>query len=285
MKWTAVIALSILLGIVVAYRLSLPIPEDSFYRIDRTDKSHTVDRLDIIGETKRTDKTDRSYKANINSDKADGTNKSDTADMIDKTEREDRSDNVVLPVPFQPQAPFGDWREPWGEACEEAALALANRFAHHMETLTQEEMRDEILKLVSYQKEQYGDYRDSDAERTAEIGRQVYGIGVEVKEVKGVEEVKEILKGGNLVIAPMAGRLLKNPYFRQPGPWYHMIVVRGFDDEKQEFITNDVGTRRGEGYRYPYEVIWNAIHDFPGEKEKIEEGEKKIIVITSRTSQ
>ena len=267
MKWTAVIALSILLGIAVAYRLSLPIPEDSFYRIDRTDK------------------TDRSYKTNIISDKADGTNKSDTADMsdiIDETERAERPDNVVLPVPFQPQAPFGDWREPWGEACEEAALALANRFAHHLETLTQAEMRDEILRLVEYQNEHYGDYKDSDAARTAGIGRAVYGIEMEVNEVRDAGEVKEILKKENLVIAPMAGRLLKNPYFRQPGPWYHMIVVRGFDDEKQEFITNDVGTRRGEGFRYSYPVFWNALHDFPGEKEMISQGEKKIIIIKSQ---
>ncbi len=252
MKWTAAIALCMLLGIAVAYRLSLPVPEDSFYRNERTD------RPDMSDMTEKTERTNRS----------------------DRTVRVEKQDNVTLTVPFQPQAPFGDWRQPWGEACEEAALVLANRFARQFETLTQAEMRDEILKLVEYQNKEYGDYKDSDAARTAQIGREVYGISMEAKAVNGVEEVKEMLREGNLVIAPMAGRLLKNPYFRQPGPWYHMLVVRGFDDEKKEFITNDVGTRRGEGFRYSYPVFWKALHDFPGEKEMISQGEKKIIVVT-----
>ncbi len=77
----------------------------------------------------------------------------------------------------------------------------------------------------------------------------------------------------------MAGRELHNPNFTTPGPLYHMIVIRGFDDDAQEFIVNDIGTRRGEKFHYAYKVIWNALHDFTGDKEKILEGGKRIIAV------
>lgn len=190
------------------------------------------------------------------------------------------TDSVLLDVPFQPQAPFADWREPWENACEEASLVLANRFAHGTQTLTKEEMRDEILRLVEFQNTHYGDYKDSDAARTAAIGREVYGLEVEVREIGEIEEIRGVLREGKLVIAPMAGRELHNPYFTPPGPLYHMLVIRGFDEQRGEFIANDVGTRRGEGLRYPYAILWNALHDFPGELERILEGEKRIIIIS-----
>jgi hypothetical protein len=206
--------------------------------------------------------------------------------------------NVLLDVPFQPQAPFGQWSQPWQDACEEASLVLANRFAHGTTTLSREEMRDEILRLVEFQNGKYGDYKDSDAMRTAEIGREVYGLTLEVREVSphtkdfgvgvkgdeqrtdGIDEIKQYIREGKLVVAPMAGRELHNPYFTPPGPLYHMVIIRGFDERSGEFITNDIGTRRGESLRYPYERIWKALHDFPGEKERILEGAKKIIVIS-----
>ncbi|MEW6610056.1 MAG: C39 family peptidase [Patescibacteria group bacterium] len=256
MKWFFVIG--IVMSLVVVYRWHLPPTENPFYRTP-------FDR--------------------VQGDRAGGMNKTDKTNRTDRTDRTDRTNKMrrlIIPVPFQPQAPFADWNEPWNEACEEAALVLANRFARNLTTLTPEEMRDEILQLVKYQNEHYGDYEDSDAGRTAEIGRAVYGINAEAEKVKNVEEIKTLLRDGNIVIAPMAGRLLNNPYFRQPGPLYHMVVVRGFDDEQQEFVTNDVGTRRGEGYRYPYATLWNALHDFPGEKERILRGDKRIMVIKSQ---
>ena len=204
----------------------------------------------------------------------------DRIDASDKPYTSGRLERILLDVPFQPQAPFRNWSEPWQEACEEASLVLANRFAHGTQTLTREEMRDEIARLVDFQNRQYGDYKDSDAARTAAIGRAVYGLAVEVREIEGAGDMRKILEEGKLIIAPMAGRELNNPYFTPPGPLYHMLVIRGYDDATGEFITHDVGTRRGEGMRYPYDVIWNALHDFPGDKERILEGRKAVIVVS-----
>jgi len=59
---------------------------------------------------------------------------------------------------------------------------------------------------------------------------------------------------------PLAGRELNNPYFRAPGPIYHMLVIKGYDSD--EFIVNEVGTKRGDSFKYKYDVLINAIHDW-----------------------
>jgi hypothetical protein len=93
------------------------------------------------------------------------------------------------------------------------------------------------------------------------------------------ESIKEELAKGNPIIIPAAGRRLLNPYFSGEGPWYHMLVVKGYD--RNEFITNDPGTKRGDGYKYKYDVLVNAIHDWTGVKEEIEGGQRKMMVVTS----
>ena len=50
------------------------------------------------------------------------------------------------------------------------------------------------------------------------------------------------------------------PNFTPPGPVYHMLVVKGYD--AQNFITNDVGTRKGESYTYTKDVIMKNMHDW-----------------------
>ncbi|MBU1911108.1 hypothetical protein KKG16_01695, partial [Patescibacteria group bacterium] len=89
--------------------------------------------------------------------------------------------------------------------------------------------------------------------------------------------IKEELIKGNPIIIPAAGRDLDNPYFSGEGPWYHMLVIKGYD--KKRFITNDPGTRRGEGYKYEYSVLLNAVHDWTGIKEDIRNGDQIMLVI------
>jgi len=73
---------------------------------------------------------------------------------------------------------------------------------------------------------------------------------------------------------PAAGRELGNPNFTDPGPLYHMLVVRGYTENN--FITNDVGTRKGENYQYKYDVLMNAIHDWNGGD--VNNGQRVVIV-------
>jgi hypothetical protein len=55
-----------------------------------------------------------------------------------------------------------------------------------------------------------------------------------------------------------------------------MLVVRGWTKEGM-IITNDPGTKRGEGYLYEPDVLINAVHDWSGGD--VENGRKAMIVV------
>ena len=82
---------------------------------------------------------------------------------------------------------------------------------------------------------------------------------------------------GQPVIIPTAGRMLHNPYYTGDGPWYHMLVVTGYD--QTYFYTNDVGTAKGERYPFPKQLLLDAIHDWMGQDERIGAGRKVMMTI------
>jgi len=182
-----------------------------------------------------------------------------------------------LQVPFVPQAPFGVWDELHNNACEEAAILLVHYFKKNS-SLSKEQADEEIKKMVDYQIKKYGKHKDLTSQETADLAKEFYGYkNVKVKYDFSWEEVKREIVKGNPVIVPAAGRLLKNPYYRRPGPIYHMLVIRGYNTK--EIITNDPGTRRGEKYKYSYKILDNAIHDWVGSPENIEKGKRVMIVL------
>jgi len=188
---------------------------------------------------------------------------------------------IYLPVPFLCQAPYGDWSQPWQDACEEAAIIMARCYVKG-DPLDRESGNREILKMVDFQVEKYGGHYDLTAEQSAQLIRDYYKFNdVEVRYDIGIEDLKNELALGNLVVAPMAGRLLKNPYYTPPGPVYHYMLFKGYDDQTGEFITNDAGTRRGRNYHYKYQVVYQAIHDWTGRKSTIAQGRKAMIVVKS----
>lgn len=195
------------------------------------------------------------------------------------TSEESESDNIpvefMLSVPFTSQAPFGDWGMPYQEACEEAA-ALVVHYFYQGDSFTPAIADQEIKGLVSFENDYFGDYEDTTAEQTAEFIKEYWGYDrVEVIEDPTIDDIRAQIAAGRPVIVPCAGRQLGNPNFTLPGPLYHMIVVTGYDEE--EFVTNDVGTRLGEGYRYQFDTIMKAMHDWNGGS--VNSGAKRIIVV------
>ena len=186
-------------------------------------------------------------------------------------------EKVFISVPFTSQAPYGQWDEKHEEACEEAAIIIL-KYYFDQRDLTKEIAEKEIQKMINFEIENYGDYRDSNAEQIVKLAKDFYGI----KNLKVIydfkkEDLKKELARNNPVIVPTSGRKLGNPYYTQPGPLYHLLVLIGYAGN--QIITNDPGTRRGAGYRYDLDVLYQAIHDFPGDKNKIDEGRKAMIVI------
>ncbi|MBI3626976.1 C39 family peptidase [Candidatus Uhrbacteria bacterium] len=182
-----------------------------------------------------------------------------------------------LNVPFTPQSPFANWIMPYEEACEETSALMVDYYLKH-KTFTPPLADQEILKIVDWEKKMYGDYVHTDVDQTVQLIKQYFGYKkVRIIEKPTAEQIKREVLAGHPVIVPTAARLLGNPYFRRPGPIYHMLVVTGF--QVSHFITNDPGTKRGESYRYSDKVLMNAMHDWMGQDSLMEKGRKVVIVI------
>ena len=194
------------------------------------------------------------------------------------SDKKSYKETALLEVLFTSQAPFFDWSSPWQDACEEAVLVMAEAF-YQKTPLTPEMAGERIRDIIAYEEMNTEGYGSITILETAEIGRKFLNLDISIIENPKVEELKEILKNGDIVAAPMAGRLLNNPYFTPPGPPYHMLLVIGFDDEEGVFIVNDPGTRRGGKYRYPYEVFIKATRDWTGDNETILDGDARVMVI------
>ncbi|RJQ14030.1 hypothetical protein C4553_01740 [Candidatus Parcubacteria bacterium] len=198
-------------------------------------------------------------------------------------------DAQVLParhsisVPFAVQAPFAKWYHPYEEACEEATILMAVKYFEGKKTIPLAEIDDQLLKMVVYEEKVFGHYVNSDMKEVASLLEGFYGISnYEIINNADFEDIKLAIVKGYAVILPAAGKLLNNPYFVQPGPPYHTVVVTGYDDTTKEFITNDPGTIRGEGLRYSYETIEKAWHDWTGSEETLLQGGKNLLVIKGR---
>jgi hypothetical protein len=181
---------------------------------------------------------------------------------------------INLKVPFTTQAPFHDWGMPYQEACEETAALMVHYF-YEGKTFTPTIADEEIKAIVDYEKQTLGFYEDTTAEETAQFIRGLWGYTVEVRPAS-LEAIKQEVTLGYPVLLPTAGRELGNPFFKQPGPIYHMLVVRGYTKDGK-IITNDAGIGRGQSYVYDENVLWNAIHDWNGGD--VIHGEKLMIVI------
>ncbi|HLN18808.1 MAG TPA: C39 family peptidase, partial [Patescibacteria group bacterium] len=184
---------------------------------------------------------------------------------------------VLIKVPFSPQAPFAQWDQFHEEACEEASLVMIRYFLIG-KSLNKDIAEDEIQKMIKFEIQKYDNYVDSDAQQIVTLAKDFYGINnLKVIYDFKKDDLKKYLARGKPIIIPAAGQLLGNPNFKYPGPPYHALVMIGYDGNT--IITNDPGTRKGEGYRYNIDVLYNAIHDFPGNRDKIVEGRKAMIII------
>ena len=190
-------------------------------------------------------------------------------------------DHVFLTAPFTPQAPFGDWAQPYQDACEEASVVMAMAWVRRQTTITPAEADRAILALVDYERYHFGYHRDTGVGQSAKLLTHHLGYpNVRKHSDITLADIKSELASGNIVLLPVLGTMLPNPYyFNQPD--YHMVVVVGYDDIAQEFIVHDPGTRRGANFRYKYSTLFAAIHDWTGSPETVTLGPKAALIVAS----
>ena len=189
-------------------------------------------------------------------------------------------EKFLLQVPFTAQAPTGNWDELHNEACEETSAIMAAAYfsGDTRKVLPPAEVEKQLATLTEWEEKHFGYSLDTTAAETAEMIREVYHLNADIVTDYTEQDIREALLAGKVIIMPLSGRMLGNPYFRQPGPIYHMIVIRGYT--KTELITNDPGTRNGENYRYSFATIKNAAADWNHATNTIDAGKSLMIVVS-----
>ena len=182
---------------------------------------------------------------------------------------------VSMLVPFMVQAPHGNWDAPYQEACEEASIIMMDYYLRNI-PLEPDQANREILQLVQWEEANHYKY-DVSISQLQDIVKTYYKYPTRIVEEVTKESIMYELANGNPVIVPVAGRMLKNPYFSGDGPWYHMLIITGYDGKY--FITNDPGTRHGLDYKYKMDLLVDAIHDWTGVKEEIQKGDKRMLIV------
>lgn len=183
-----------------------------------------------------------------------------------------------LAVPFTPQAPHANWDDPYKEFCEEASVLMAMKYITKEPMGSADDAEKELLAIKDFEDARFGFYKDTTAAETAVIFREYYKYDkVQLIKDPSIAHIQEAIGQGKVVLVPAAGRLLHNPYFQQPGPLYHMFVIKGYTAEGK-FIVNDPGTRRGGDFLYDQSVVMNAMHDWRPDA-NIDKGEKVILVV------
>ncbi|MDO8583558.1 MAG: C39 family peptidase [bacterium] len=169
-----------------------------------------------------------------------------------------------LAVPFLSQAPKQNWALPYQEACEEASVIMVDAFYRGMKSITPDQGDKDILALVSFEEKTLGKYLDTNAEETAQLVRSYFGYkNVVVREIVDTQDMKKAIANGFPVVIPAAGKLLDNPNFKNGGPLYHMLVIKGYTQDGR-WITNDPGTRNGADFLYTDANLKESMHDWNG---------------------
>ena len=187
-------------------------------------------------------------------------------------------DELNLDVPWMSQAPHANWDYPYQEACEEASMLMVDGFYKKQSGKIDPDKADKaILDLIDYENNVLGMYEDTNAEETAQIIRDYFNYtDVRVLPLTSAMDVQSVLARGYPVIIPFSGKDLENPNYRNGGPLYHMMVIKGYTSDDQ-FITGDPGTRKGQDYLYPFDRIISAAHDWNGGN--VAKGSKYMIIV------
>ena len=182
----------------------------------------------------------------------------------------------LLPIPFYSQAPLSKWDAVHEEMCEEASVLNAGLYLLG-EKPSKDAFEKELMDFKRLEEKELGDYKSNtvaEVKKTADIyfaGK----INSKIIVNPTIEDIETEIAAGHPVVVPLSGRDIDNPNFTPPGPVYHMLVVKGYDT--QNFVTNDVGTRKGDSYTYAKDVIMKNMHDW--NKTDIHLGAKKILVL------
>jgi len=185
--------------------------------------------------------------------------------------------DLNLAVPFTTQAPFANWVQPYEDGCEEASSAMIHYYYAKKTFVSKSAADAELKTLFAWEDEVFGTNKDANSEQVARMLREHYGYKkVEVLYDVTADGIRAEIAAGRPVIIPAYGKALGNPNFKNGGPVYHMLVIKGYLGTGK-FVTNDPGTRNGADYIYSVTTIMGAVHDWNGGD--VPNGRRAMIVV------
>ena len=182
------------------------------------------------------------------------------------------------PMDFARQAPYREWEVNFYQnGCEEASLVMAQKFFAG-KSLDESIMKVELDKVAPWELERFGENLSVNTDKVKIMAEEYFDLKAEISKEVTIEKIKKELVAGSLIILPLTGKDLNNSNYTDEGPLYHMLVVKGYD--RDQFITNDPGTRKGKDYKYKYDVLINAIHDW--KDGDIYNGERMMLIVSPK---
>jgi Peptidase_C39 like family len=171
---------------------------------------------------------------------------------------------VFLPVPFTSQAPLNNWAARQ-HTCEEASLLMVDRYLHgdHSGTLINPQTADAGINQITAWKPAV----DLTSQQVGEVAKINMGWGYKLLPSDRLNMKQQLALGRPLIVG-VRTHGLGNPnypgyrtHFEQTG-WSvsHYLVVVGYD-AGDNYILNDPGLTRGQGYHITYDQLMHAIDD------------------------
>src|SRR5215471_10987623 len=171
---------------------------------------------------------------------------------------------VILPVPFTPQAPLGNWADRQ-HTCEEASLVMVDRYLHgdHSGSLIDAHTADAAINQVTAWKPA----QDLTTLQVGQLAQKYMGWAFKVLPSDRLNMKQQLALGRPLIIG-VRTHGLGNPNYPGYSSHYdqtgcsvsHYLVVAGYDTS-DGFILNDPGLTRGHGYHIKYDQLMHAIDD------------------------
>ncbi len=190
--------------------------------------------------------------------------------------------DVSLHVPFTPQAPFGNWSEPWFDACEETSITMVNAYYKTGSTtikIPAKQAVADIRTIFTIKDHLFGRSLDENAKEVTAIINDALHWSAWIVENPTLSQIKKQLDAKHPVIIPTDLKMLHHIHYLYSGPAYHMIVLSGYDEATKQFIVEDPGRTNGHDYRYSYATVMNAMHNYVPNRKTFTG--KKIAIFTT----
>jgi hypothetical protein len=195
-----------------------------------------------------------------------------TAEAAPETPQLDDRIVIYEEVPFVMQAPYG-WYDPWDYFAEEAAVHMAMQWALSSRIPDLRTSANAMEAIYEWEKANLGTYGDTDAAQTRSIFTNYYGhAGAYLTDDTSLDALKDTLHSGSLILLIVNGQILDSPYYGNPAPEHHAILLVGYEEDAEAdengntngfFIAHDPGTKYGDYQEYDFQKVLDSIKDSP----------------------